>query len=80
MAETADAWIATGLGTDLDGACRGAVQNLITFLSNRFGLTTDDAYHVCSMAADLSVTQLVNGVRGVHAHIEKQMFEEFFDA
>jgi acetamidase/formamidase len=34
----------------------------------------DDAYMLCSQAVDLRVTQLVDGVKGIHAMIPKSIF------
>ena len=36
----------------------------------------DDAYTLCSLAVDLRVTQIVNGVKGVHAMLPKSLFAQ----
>ena len=41
-------------------------------ISKRAGISREDAYSLCSLAADLRVTQIVNGSKGIHAMIEKK--------
>jgi acetamidase/formamidase len=47
---------------------------MIDFLAARFKLSRADAYLLASDAADFSITQLVDGKRGVHAMIPKSLF------
>jgi len=47
---------------------------MIDFLVNEKKLSRDDAYMLSSVAADLSITQLVDGTKGVHAMIQKSIF------
>ena len=51
-----------------------AVREMIDFLVNEKHLTRDDAYMLASVAADLHVTQLVDGNKGVHMMIPKVYF------
>jgi acetamidase/formamidase len=48
---------------------------MIDFLVNEKKLSRDDAYMLASVAADLSITQLVDGTKGVHAMIPKAIFQ-----
>jgi len=73
-AETPTHYIAMGLHTDLDEAARLATREMIDFLVTEKGMKRDDAYVLCSLAADLHVTQLVDGTKGVHAMIAKSIF------
>ena len=73
-AETPTHFIAMGLHTDLDEAARLATREMIDFLVAEKHLSRDDAYMLCSLAADLRVTQLVDGTKGVHAMIAKAIF------
>ena len=73
-AETPTHYITLGLNTDLDEAARMAVREMIEYLVSERGLTRDDAYNLCSQAVDLRVTQLVDGVKGIHAMIAKSIF------
>ena len=36
-------------------------------------LSHEDAYTLCSLAADLRVTQVVNGAKGIHVMLEKKL-------
>ena len=49
-------------------------REMIDFLVNEKHLTRDDAYQLSSVAADLNITQLVDGNKGVHAMIPKAIF------
>ena len=73
-AETPTHYIAMGLHTDLDEAARLATHEMIDFLVTEKGMKRDEAYILCSLAADLHVTQLVDGTKGVHAMIAKSIF------
>ena len=75
-AETATHFIAMGLHADLDEAARLATREMIDFLVAEKGLGRDDAYMLCSLAADLRVTQLVDGTKGVHAMLAKSIFAQ----
>lgn len=74
-AETADAWMTLGLDEDLLEASRAAVREMIALLVEH-GVGRADAYTLCSIAADLNVTQVVNGVRGVHARLDKALLDQ----
>src|SRR5436853_3208150 len=73
-AETPTHYIAMGLHEDLNEATKAALREMIDFLVNEKHLTRDDAYQLCSVAADLDITQLVDGNKGVHAMIPKAIF------
>jgi acetamidase/formamidase len=74
-AETPTHFVAMGLHEDLDEAARLATRELIDFLVAEKGLSRDDAYTLCSLAADLHVTQVVDGTKGIHATIAKSLFK-----
>jgi acetamidase/formamidase len=48
---------------------------MVEYLVSQKGLSRDDAYILCSLAADLHVTQAVDGTKGVHAMIAKSLFK-----
>ena len=73
-AETPTHYIAMGLHTDLDQAAQLATREMIDFLVTEKGLDRDNAYILCTLAADLHVTQLVDGTKGVHAMMPKSIF------
>jgi acetamidase/formamidase len=73
-AETPTHYIAMGLHEDLHEATRMAVREMIDFLTTTRSLSRDDAYMLTSIAADLAITQLVDGTKGVHATLPKSIF------
>ena len=73
-AETLTHYIAMGLHPDLDEAAKLATREMIDFLVAEKGMTRDEAYVLCSVAADLHVTQNVDGTKGVHAMLAKSIF------
>lgn len=73
-AETPTHFIAMGLNEDLDEATRLATREMVDFLMADKGLSRDAAYMLCSLAADLHVTQAVDATKGVHATIAKSLF------
>src|SRR5229473_1421295 len=73
-AETPTHYITMGLHEDLNEATKMAVREVIEFLVTEKHLTRDDAYMLSSVAADLSITELVDGNKGVHMAIPKAIF------
>jgi acetamidase/formamidase len=73
-AETPTHIITMGLDKSLDEAARQAAREMIGYLTSERGLSRDDAYMLTSAAVDLHVTQVVDGVKGVHAMLPKSMF------
>jgi acetamidase/formamidase len=72
-AETPDTYITMGMDPDLDQCVIRALRDMIVLLGEKAGLSPHDAYTLCSLAADLRVTQTVNGNKGVHCVIEKKL-------
>jgi acetamidase/formamidase len=70
-AETPTHLITMGLDPDLDQCVVQALRDMIALLGETAGLSREDAYTLCSLAADLRVTQTVNGSKGVHCMIHK---------
>ena len=73
-AETPTHYITMGLHEDLNEAAKMALREMIDFLVAEKHLSRDDAYMLASVAADLAITQLVDGNKGVHAMIAKSLF------
>jgi acetamidase/formamidase len=63
-----------GLDPDLDEATRLATREMVEYLVAEKKLSREDAYLLCSLAADLRVTQAVDGTKGIHALIAKRVF------
>jgi len=74
-AETPTVFMTMGLHEDLNEAARRATKEMVDFLMAERGLSRDDAYMLTSAAADLHVTQVVDGVKGIHATIPKFIFQ-----
>jgi len=72
MGETASHMVTMAFDPDLDDAAITALRSMINLISQRTGISREDAYTLCSLAADLRVTQIVNGSKGVHMTIEKK--------
>lgn len=73
-AETPTHFISMGLDPDLDEAARMATREMVEFLVAEKGMAAGDAYILCSVALDLRVTQLVDGTKGVHGMLRKDVF------
>ena len=70
-AETASHYITLGMHEDLDDAAKGALRAMIALIREKSNLSSEDAYTLCSLAADLRVTQLVNTHKGIHVMLAK---------
>ncbi|MGH9735732.1 MAG: acetamidase/formamidase family protein [Candidatus Acidiferrales bacterium] len=73
-AETPNYYITMGLDPDLNEATKMAVNEMIDYLTTEKHLSRDDAYMLCSVAADLRITQLVDGTKGAHMMLPKSIF------
>lgn len=69
--ETPTHWITMGTDTSLVVATKTAIAQMVKFLQETKGLTQTQAYQAASMAADLHITELVDGNVGVHMMIAK---------
>lgn len=66
-ARTPEAWITFGVDEDLDAAMYQATNAMLDLLMELHGVERPVALALASVAVDLRVTQVVNGVKGVHA-------------
>jgi acetamidase/formamidase len=73
-AETPTHFITMGLHEDLNECTKLAVREMIDFLVTEKHLSRDDAYMLSSVAADLHITELVDGNKGVHMMLPKSIF------
>ena len=64
-----------GIDDNLAEAAKIATREMIDFLTTNKKMTRDDAYMLTSVAADLAITQLVDGPMGVHAKMPKAIFK-----
>ena len=72
-AETPKHYITMGMDPDLDQCAVIALRDMIKLICERSNLSKEDAYTLCSLAADLHVTQTVNGSKGIHVMLEKSL-------
>ena len=70
-AESPTHYITMGFDEDLDDALKQALRDMIAWIQQVSGLTKGQAYMLCSLAADLHVTQTVNVAKGVHCMLPK---------
>jgi acetamidase/formamidase len=71
-AETPTHLITMAFDPDLDVCVTIALRNMIAAICSHTGLSREDAYTLCSLAADLRITQVVNVSKGVHVMLEKR--------
>jgi acetamidase/formamidase len=67
IARIRDAWVAFGFDEDLDTAAEHATATMLDLMERELEVERDHALALASVAVDLRVTQIVNGVKGVHA-------------
>ena len=72
-AETPTHYMSMGLHPDLDEAARIATREMVSFLVAEVGISREEAYVLCSVALDLRVTQLVDGTKGIHGMLAKNL-------
>lgn len=68
-------YIAMGMDPDLDDAAKQALRDMIAWLRQLTGWTPEEAYVFCSLACDLRVTQLVDGNKGIHAMVSRDLVD-----
>ncbi len=73
-AETATHIITMGFDRDLNAATRIAIREMIHYLMDEKKLSQTDAYMLCSVAADVDISELVDGNVGVHVMLPKSIF------
>ena len=73
-AETPTQYITMGLNPDVTEAAKMAVREMIDFLMQEKHLSRDDAYMLASIAANLEITEVVDGNNGVHMAVPKAIF------
>ena len=59
--------ITFGFDQDLTKAAYEALAQMRILLKKEFGISEKQAMTICSVSGDLHITQIVNGIRGVHA-------------
>jgi acetamidase/formamidase len=76
IAETPSHIITMAFDEDLDEAAKTALRRMIRHISHQTGLSMEAAYRLCSLAADLRVTQLVNRRKGIHVMLPRRLLDQ----
>jgi acetamidase/formamidase len=72
MAETPTHMLTMAFDPDLDDCAVIALRQMLDLICVRAGLDRYQAYTLASLAADLRVTQVVNGSKGIHVMLDKR--------
>jgi acetamidase/formamidase len=67
IANTAAGWITLGFHTDLQEATILALDAMLDLIMEQHDISRLEALGMASLVVDMHITQIVNGVRGVHA-------------
>src|SRR6185436_12701828 len=73
-AHTPSAWLTFGLHEDLNEATYLALEAMLDLMTELHQLGRQQALALASLTVDLRITQIVNGVRGVHAVLPHNSF------
>ncbi len=66
-ADTPAGWVTLGFHKDLQEATMLALEAMLDLIMEQYNLSRLDALGMASLVVDMHITQIVNGVRGVHA-------------
>ncbi|MFQ5571524.1 MAG: acetamidase/formamidase family protein [Rhodothermales bacterium] len=69
-------WITFGFGERLDDAIAMALNEMLDLMQAQYALARPEALALASVVVDVRITQLVNGVRGVHAVLPDGAIQE----
>jgi acetamidase/formamidase len=76
LAATPDATVLFGFGASFDEAARDVVDHAAGRVAEWSTLDRIDAYRLFSLACDVRVTQLVNGVIGAHLVVPRTISDQ----
>jgi acetamidase/formamidase len=68
-------WLTFGFGRSLDEAAVIATVEMVKLMGELYGFSPRQALSLASLVVDLRVTQIVNGIRGVHALLRDDSIE-----
>jgi len=74
LLKTPNYWIVHGFDEDLNRAMHNASLDMLSLLTDYHDLTRVDAYSLMSVASDFAITQVVDGTRGIHGRIPRNIF------
>ena len=75
-AETPSHLIAMGMDPNLDTAAKDALRRMVDRVVQATGLSRNRAFMLMSLVADVHVTQLVNGHKGIHVMMPKTALQK----
>lgn len=75
LAETKTHYITMAFDEDLDEAVKVALRRMIALIARKTGISPENAYRLCSLAADLHVTQVVNRRKGIHVMLPRTLLD-----
>ena len=67
VANTPDGWLTLAVNEDLNAAAMDALDAMVTLIQRLYGFERQEALSIGSLVVDLRITQIANGVNGVHA-------------
>jgi acetamidase/formamidase len=68
--------VTMGFDADLDDAAKQSLREMIRWLVALKEWKAEEAYVFCSLACDLHVTQLVDGNKGIHAMVNRELLRK----
>src|SRR5947207_13461696 len=71
-AETPTHVMTMAFDPDLDDCVVIALRQMVDLVAKEAGIKQQEAYALCSLAADVRITQVVNGSKGVHVMLDKR--------
>ncbi len=74
-AETPTHMITMAFDPDLDRCVTLALRQMLDVIEAHVGITRQEAYTLASLAADVRVTQVVNGNKGIHVMMDKRWLQ-----
>src|SRR5262245_19734080 len=69
-------WLTFGFGRSLDEAAAIATVEMVKLMGELYGFSPRQALSLASLVVDLRITQMVNGIRGVHALLRDDSIEQ----
>ncbi|UOQ46864.1 acetamidase/formamidase family protein [Gracilibacillus caseinilyticus] len=75
-AQTPNSWIIFGFHEDLEEACMIALDGMLDLMQELYEFERKEAYTLASIVVDLRITQIVNGVKGVHAVLPHEAIQK----
>jgi acetamidase/formamidase len=74
-AHTPAGLVTFGFHENLDDATLIALHGMLTWIEELLGVDRKEALALASLLVDLHITQIVNGVRGVHAILPHEVLD-----